>query len=316
MARILITGGAGFIGSHIGAALVAQGDEVRILDDLSTGHQRNIDAVGTCESILGSVTDLATVRRAVDGCDYVFHEAALASVPRSVADPIASNHANVAGTLNVLVAARDAKVKRLIYAASSSAYGDSERLPKVETMPARPKSPYAISKLAGEQYVSVFAEVYGMETLAIRYFNVFGPRQDPKGQYAAVIPLFIDALLEGRPPVIHGDGEQSRDFTYVDNVVHANLLALAAPRLGGEVVNVALGERITLNELYGMIAAAIGSEVEPEHGDPRPGDVRHSQADITRSRQLLGYETQVPVAEGLARTVEWYRAQKDAPGGA
>lgn len=307
MARILVTGGAGFIGSHIASALVEQGDEVRILDDLSTGYQRNIDAVGPCEFIKGSVTDLPSVRRAVEGCDHVFHQAALASVPRSIAEPIASSEVNVQGTLNVLVAARDAKVKRLVYAASSSAYGDSERLPKVETMPALPKSPYAVAKLAGENYVAVFAAVYGMQTLSIRYFNVFGPRQDPSSQYAAVIPLFIDALLEARAPTIHGDGEQSRDFTYVDNVVHANLLALQAERLGGQVINVALGDRITLNQLYALIADAVGSDIEANHGDPRPGDVRHSQADITRARELLGYETRVSVSEGLKRTVEWYR---------
>lgn len=308
MARILVTGGAGFIGSHITSALLEQGDEVRILDDLSTGHRRNLEEKAELHE--ASVTDLDAVRAAVDGCDYVFHEAALASVPRSIAHPGPNNLVNVDGTLNVLIAARDAGVKRVIYAASSSAYGDSERLPKVETMPTNPKSPYAVAKLAAEQYVSVFAQVYGMETLAIRYFNVFGPRQDPGSQYAAVIPLFIDALLEGRAPTIHGDGEQSRDFTYIDNVVHANLRALTAPRLGGEVVNVALGDRITLNELYGTIAEILGSDIKAIHGDPRPGDVRHSQADIQKARQLLGYDIQVPVRVGLERTVEWYRTYK------
>ncbi|HKI83583.1 MAG TPA: NAD-dependent epimerase/dehydratase family protein, partial [Candidatus Krumholzibacteria bacterium] len=266
MAKVLITGGAGFIGSHIAAVLVEAGDEVRILDDFSTGFERNVEAAGVDEVFRASVTELEKVREAVKGCDYVFHEAALASVPRSVKDPLASNAVNVAGTLNVLVASRDEGVKRVIYAASSSAYGDSEVLPKVETMRERPKSPYAVAKLAGEQYVSVFAQVYGMETLAIRYFNVFGPRQDPDSPYAAVIPLFLDALLKGEPPTIHGDGEQSRDFTYVENVVHANLLALRAPKLSGEVVNVALGDRVTLNELYARLAKLVGSSLDPVHG--------------------------------------------------
>ncbi len=314
MAKVLITGGAGFIGSHIAAALVEAGDEVRILDDFSTGFERNVEAAGVDEVFRASVTELEKVREAVKGCDYVFHEAALASVPRSVKDPLASNAVNVAGTLNVLVASRDEGVKRVIYAASSSAYGDSEVLPKVETMRERPKSPYAVAKLAGEQYVSVFAQVYGMETLAIRYFNVFGPRQDPDSPYAAVIPLFLDALLKGEPPTIHGDGEQSRDFTYVENVVHANLLALRAPKLSGEVVNVALGDRVTLNELYARLARLVGSSLDPVHGPVRTGDVRHSQADISRARELLGYEAQIPFDEGLRRTVEWYRASQETQG--
>ena len=308
MARVLVTGGAGFIGSHIAAALVAQGDEVRVLDDLSTGHERNLEAIGSgVDFVRGSVTDPEAVGRAVAGCDYVYHEAALASVPRSIDDPVRSNAANIDGTLNVLVAARDAGVKRLVYAASSSAYGDSETLPKVETMPTAPKSPYAVSKLSGEQYTSVFAQVYGMQTLSIRYFNVFGPRQDPDSPYAAVIPLFIDAILDGRAPTIHGDGEQSRDFTYIDNVVAANLAALSAPKLSGEVVNVALGERTTLNELYRIIKDLLDTDIEPVHGPPRAGDVRDSQASIERARELLGYEIQVSVAEGLERTVEWYK---------
>ncbi len=313
MARVLVTGGAGFIGSHIAQALVARGDEVRVLDDLSTGHESNLEAIGgAIEFFRGSVGDLERVREAVDGCDFVYHEAALASVPRSIEDPIASNTVNVGGTLNVLVAARDAGVKRLVYAASSSAYGDSEVLPKVETMTPAPKSPYAISKLAGEQYVTVFAQVYGMETVSLRYFNVFGPRQDPKSPYAAVIPIFVDALLDGRQAQIHGDGEQSRDFTYIDNVVAANLAALEAPRLSGEVVNVALGGRITLNELYREICQTLGIEREPVYTEPRVGDVKHSQADIRRAKELLGYRTLVPVEEGLRRTVQWYRQQHEA----
>jgi len=307
---VLITGGAGYIGSHIASGLIAQGDDVRIFDDLSTGYQRNLDAVPEAEFIRGTITDAEAIGRAVQGCDYVFHEAALASVPRSVKDPVACNHVNVTGTINVLMACRAAGVKRVIYASSSSAYGDSERLPKVETMPTAPKSPYAVAKLAAEQYMSAFAGVYGMQTLSIRYFNVFGPRQDPTSQYAAVIPIFIDSLLEGRAPTIDGDGGQSRDFTYVENVVHANLLALSAPKLGGEVVNVALGGRITLNELYQMIAGILGTDIDPIHGPPRTGDVRHSQAGIARAVELLGFAAKRSVEEGMRLTVDWYRAFK------
>jgi len=308
MARILITGGAGFIGSHIGVALRAQGDEVRVLDDLSTGHESNLEAIGPgLDFVRGSVTDPSVVAAAVEGCDYVFHEAALASVPRSVKEPVASNDANVCGTLNVLVAARDAGVKRLVYAASSSAYGDTEVLPKVEDMPVQPKSPYAVAKLAGEHYVSAFAGCYSMQTLSIRYFNVFGPRQDPDSPYAAVIPIFADALLAGKAPTIHGDGEQSRDFTYIDNVVSANLKALTVPKLAGEVVNVALGQRTTLNELYRMIQEILGTDIDAQYGPTRAGDVKHSEAAIGRAEALLGYETLVSVEDGIRRTVEWYR---------
>lgn len=307
MARILVTGGAGFIGSHIARALGEQGDEVVILDDLSTGFERNVEVARPARFVRGSVTDPAAVADAVAGCDHVYHQAALASVPRSVKDPVANNHANVVGTLNVLVAAREAGVQRFVYAASSSAYGDSETLPKVETMPTAPKSPYATAKLAGEHYVQNFAAVYGMQTLAIRYFNVFGPRQDPKSPYAAVIPIFADALLDGKAPVIHGDGGQSRDFTYIDNVVSANLLALRAPKLSGEVVNVACGEQTDLNELYGMIREILGVDQEPEYGPTRVGDVRHSLADISRAQELLGYRPLVGLREGLEATLGWYR---------
>ena len=311
MARILITGGAGFIGSHIGVALRAQGDDVRVLDDLSTGHESNLEAIGPgLDFVRGSVTDPAVVAAAVEGCDYVYHEAALASVPRSVKEPVASNDANVCGTLNVLVAARDAGVKRFVYAASSSAYGDTEVLPKVEDMPVQPKSPYAVAKLAGEHYVSAFAGCYGMQTLSIRYFNVFGPRQDPDSPYAAVIPIFADALLAGKAPTIHGDGEQSRDFTYIDNVVSANLKALTAPKLAGEVVNVALGKRTTLNELYRMIQEILGTDIDAQYGPTRAGDVKHSEAAIGRAESLLGYETLVGVEDGIRRTIEWYRTAR------
>ncbi len=318
MARILVTGGAGFIGSHISEGLLRRGDEVRILDDLSTGFQRNLDYLrqfGEIEFVKGSVADLETARAAVEDCEVVYHEAALASVPRSVEDPLACDRANVTGTLNMLVAARDSGVKKFIYAASSSAYGDSEVLPKVETMPVVPLSPYAVAKLTGEQYVRIFAKLYDIDTLAIRYFNVFGPRQDPNSPYAAVIPIFVDCILDGKSPTIHGDGLQSRDFTYIDNVVHANLLALDCPRLGGEVINVALGGKITLLELYDAIAEILKTDIRPVHGDPRPGDVKHSQADITRAQQLLGYDGIVDWRTGLVQTIEWYkefRAQASA----
>ena len=315
MATILVTGGAGFIGSHIAAALVRRGDRVRILDNFSTGHRSNVEAAGEVELIEGCITDPVAVRQAVEGVDHVFHQAAMASVPLSIEEPIGNNDINVTGTLNLLLAAKEVGVKRFVYASSSAAYGDSEQLPKLESMPVAPKSPYAVAKLAGEHYVSCFAEIYGMQTLALRYFNVFGPRQDPAGPYAAVIPIFVGTLLDGRAPVIHGDGEQTRDFTHIDNVVHANLLALSAPRLGGEVVNLAMGERISLNRLYRLIASELGTDLEPTHDEPRLGDVRHSEADISRAKELLGYSSLMGVEEGLRLTVEWFRRSRQAAGG-
>ncbi len=307
MARCLVTGGAGFIGSHLVTALVARGDEVTVLDDLSTGHRRNLDQVaGDVCLVEGSVTDPETVRECCRGVEVVFHEAALASVPRSVEAPAATNAVNVDGTLNVLIAARDAGVRRLVYAASSSAYGDTEVLPKREDMMPRPLSPYAVSKLVGEMYCRVFDSIYGLSTVSLRYFNVYGPRQDPQSQYAAVIPLFITSLLAGEPPLIHGDGEQSRDFTSVDDVVAANLAAAAAEAPGGEAVNIACGGRLTVNELCRMLRELTGAAVEPRHGPARPGDVRHSQADIGLAGRLLGWHPRQDLRESLAATVRWF----------
>jgi nucleoside-diphosphate-sugar epimerase len=309
--RYVVTGGAGFIGSHIAQALAEQGHEVVVLDDLSTGHLHNLAAFrDRIEFVEGSVCDLPLLQELCEGTDVVFHQAALASVPRSVADPLASNEANVTGTLKVLLAARDRKVRRVVYAASSSAYGDSEVLPKREDMPARPLSPYAITKYVDELYGQVFTDLYDLPTIGLRYFNVFGPRQDPQSQYAAVIPLFITRFLAGEAPLIHGDGGQSRDFTYIENVVEANLRAAAAPAAAdGRVYNVACGQAITVEELCLGIRDLTGARVEPEYGPPRAGDVRHSLADITAARELLGYEPRVDLAAGLERTVAWYREQ-------
>lgn len=308
MARYLVTGGAGFIGSHIAETLVRQGHEVRVLDNLATGMRRNMASFENDATFLeGDIRDADAVAEAVDGVHYVIHQAALASVPRSIANPSASNQVNVQGTLNLLEAARRAGVKRFVYASSSSVYGDSEVLPKREDMPPNPKSPYAVSKLAGELYCRVFHAVWGMPTVGLRYFNVFGPRQDPNSQYSAVIPLFASALLEGRRPTIFGDGEQSRDFTFIDNVVQANLSACRSAGPGGAVYNVACGERYTLNRLFERLRDIIGADVEPKYGDPRPGDVRHSQAAIDRIEADLDYHPRVGFDEGLERTVAWYR---------
>ncbi len=310
MARHLVTGGAGFIGSHLAEALAARGDEVVVLDDLSTGKMANLASCAErIHFIRGSVTAPEVVREACAGVDVVFHQAALASVPRSIDDPAASNAANVDGTLNVLQAARAAKVRRVVYAASSSAYGDTDELPKREDMPSRPQSPYAVTKYVGELYCAVFARIYGLSTVGLRYFNVFGPRQDPASQYAAVVPIFITRLLRGESATIHGDGEQTRDFTYIKNVVQANLLAASAPDPGGRTVNVACGERYSLNDLYRRLQELTGARVPAVHGPPRPGDVRHSQADISLARRLLGFTPAVDFAAGLAETVAWYRAR-------
>jgi nucleoside-diphosphate-sugar epimerase len=306
--RCLVTGGCGFIGSHLVTALLARGDTVRVLDNLSTGRQDNLAAAGgDAELIEGDLRDLDTVRRAVDGMDYVLHQAALASVPRSVAAPLPTHEADATGTLHVLVAARDAGVRRVLYAASSSAYGDTPTLPKQEEMPARPLSPYAAAKLAGEHYCAAFARSYGLETVSLRYFNIFGPRQDPASQYAAVVPRFVTAMLRGEPPTIYGDGTQSRDFTYVENAVLANLLALEATAASGEVINVACGQRYTLLDLVAEVNAILGTSIEPRHDPRRRGDVLHSQASIEKAERLLGYRPVVDFPEGLRRTVEWYR---------
>lgn len=310
MQKVLVTGGAGFIGSHLSAALVERGCDVTILDNLSTGKLENMAGFADrVRFVEGSIADPDVVADCCAGVDTVFHEAALASVPRSVDDPLTSNHHNIDGTLTLLIGARDAGVKRLVYAASSSAYGDSHDLPKREDMPNRPMSPYAVQKHVGELYLKVFSDLYGLSCIGLRYFNVFGPRQDPQSQYAAVIPIFITKLLAGEAPTINGDGSYSRDFTFIDNVVQGNMLAAEAPDPGGVTVNLACGDRFTLNELYEAIQDLAGVRVAPEYGPVRVGDVPHSMADITRARELLGYEPVVNFRTGLARTVEWYKTQ-------
>ena len=306
--KVLVTGGAGFIGGHIIDALLAQNAEVRVIDNLSTGKRENIDRVrNRVDFIEADICDPEAIARAVHGVELVFHEAAIPSVSRSVADPVASNQANVGGTVSVLNAARLAGVRKLVYAASSSAYGDTPTLPKVETMTPRPMSPYAISKLAGEQYVSVFGKLYGFETVSLRYFNVFGPRQDPKSEYAAVIPRFVTTILNGGRPIIFGDGEQTRDFCFIDNTVSANLLAAKATTRG-EVVNVACGARVSLNALIGLINEELGTDVKPDYQAGRAGDVRDSLADISAAQKLLGYEVLYDLRAGLKKAIDWYRA--------
>lgn len=308
MARYLVTGGAGFIGSNIAESLAARGDEVVVLDDLSTGYEKNLEGIrDRITFVRGDVRDAETVRRAMAGADFVLHQAALASVPRSIEDPALVTDVNLRGTLVVLEEARRAGVKRLVYAASSSAYGDSETLPKIETMTPRPLSPYAASKLAGEHYCSVYARVYGLSTVSLRYFNIFGPRQDPRSQYAAVIPIFASHLIAGTQPTIFGDGEQSRDFTFIENVVDANIRASLCEEAAGHLVNVACGTRYSLNELFRSMREILGSSVEPRYAPPRAGDVKHSHADISAARRLLGYEPRVSFEEGLRRTLAWYR---------
>jgi nucleoside-diphosphate-sugar epimerase len=307
MSNYLVTGGAGFIGSHLCEALVRRGHTVRAADNLVTGKRSNLDHVPGVEFLEGDLADQPFAARAVQGMHYVLHQAAIPSVPRSVKDPIASNRANVDATLNVLVAARDAGVTRLVFAGSSSAYGDTPTLPKREDMPTNPLSPYALQKVVGEQYLRVFTRLYGLETVSIRYFNVFGPRQDPSSAYSGVISQFATALLENRAPTIYGDGEQTRDFTYIDNVVDGVLRACDAPGASGEVINVATGGRISLNELFRKMRALAGGTVEPIHGAPRAGDVRDSQADIAKAARLLGYAPSVSFEDGLARTLAWYR---------
>ncbi len=304
----LVTGGAGFIGSHLVHALVEHGHRVRVLDDFSNGKRANLEPVGgRIELIEGTMVDAATCRRACEGVRFVLHEGAMPSVPKSIDDPVASHRANVDGTFNMLLAARDVGVKRLVYAASSSAYGDSERLPKVETILADPMSPYGAQKLTGEHYCRVFYLCYGLETLSIRYFNVFGPRQDPMSQYAAAIPAFVSAILRDEPPTVYGDGEQSRDFTYIDNVVEANLLAAKAPKTQGEAINVACGERVTVNQIIARINELLGKNVQPNYVDPRPGDIKHSWADISLAERLIGYRPVVTFDEGLRRAIDWYK---------
>ena len=309
---VLITGGAGFIGSHIASAVLQSGARVRVLDDLSTGHRENIDEIGgAVDFIHGSVADEDLLAKVLDGVEVVFHEAAIPSVPRSVEAPRQSHIASVDGTFSLLLAARDKKVRRVVYAASSSAYGDQPTLPKSEQMLPDPLSPYAVAKLVGEYYCQVFTRVYGLETVSLRYFNVFGPRQDPGSQYSGVVSRFISALLSGEQPVIYGDGEQSRDFTYIENVVAANLSAAEAKDAAGKVINIANGERITLNQLLAELKELTGNhDVKVKYLEPRVGDVRHSLADISLARQLLNYESKVDLREGLQRTIDWWKSSR------
>ena len=307
MPHYLVTGGAGFIGSHLCEELVRRGERVRVVDSLITGKRQNLAHLPQVEFMEGDLADIDVARRAAHGIEYVLHQAAIPSVPRSVEDPLTSNRANIDASVNILVAARDAKVKRLVYAGSSSAYGNSEVLPKVETMPTAPLSPYALQKLVAEQYCQMFTTLYGFETVTIRYFNVFGPRQDPSSPYSGVISLFISALCDGRRPTIYGDGEQTRDFTYVTNVVDGVLRACHAPEASGEVINVATAGRISLNQLFAIVKREVGSSLEPNYSNPRAGDVRDSQADIGKAQRLLGYTPIVSFEDGLGRTVRWYR---------
>ena len=306
--RALVTGGAGFIGSHLVDGLLEAGWQVRVLDDFSSGREENLAAArGRIEMIRGDLADPDLASAAVSGVEVVFHQGAIPSVPRSVAEPVRTNRVNVDGTLGILEAARQAGVQRVVFAASSSAYGDTEVLPKVETMPAAPLSPYALQKYAGEVYCRLYHDLYGLETVALRYFNIFGPRQDPKSAYAAVVPLFATACLRGESPTIHGDGEQSRDFTFVGDAVAANLAAADAPKAPGHVINVAGGRRVTLNELLDTIQGLVGSSVAATHGPARAGDVRHSLADLGQARGLLGWEPAVSLEAGLRRTIESLR---------
>jgi len=308
--RVLVTGGAGFIGSHLVEGLLARGDEVAVIDDLATGMVKNVaDAARFIEADVG---DEAALAEAVDGCEVVFHEAALGSVTRSVAQPRVSDRANVAGTVAVLDAAQRAGVRRVVLASSSSVYGGAEQVPTPESAPSRPRSPYAVTKLAGEHYARVFWELHGLETVCLRYFNVFGPRQRPDTQYAAVIPLFVEALLAGEAPVVHGDGRQSRDFTYVADTVAANLLAAEAPAeaCAGRAFNIARGRPSSLLDLLAALTAELGVEVTPVHAPARAGDVRHSHADIAEARSRLGFEPSVSLEDGLARTLAWFRSRR------
>jgi nucleoside-diphosphate-sugar epimerase len=304
----LVTGGAGFIGSHIVEALVRRGDRVRVLDNFITGKRSNLEPFSSkIEFIEGDIRDFETTRRAVEGVGIIFHEAAIPSVPRSVNDPLLNHESNINGTFNVLLAARDAGVRRLVYAASSSAYGERGTGAKVEDQLPNPLSPYAVAKLVGEYYCQVFTHVYGLEAVALRYFNVFGPRQDPSSPYSGVISKFITALLGGEPPVVYGDGEQSRDFTYVANVVAANLAAAEAPEAAGHVINLGVRQRTTLNQVLVELQQIIGTNLTPRYESARVGDVRHSLADITRAERLLGFRPIVGLSEGLRYTVDWYR---------
>lgn len=304
----LVTGGGGFIGSHLVERLVRDGQSVRVLDNFATGRRSNLEPfLSKIDLIEGDLRKPADCARACKGVEVVFHEGAVPSVPKSVEDPVTSHEANVDGTFNILLAARDAKCRRLVFAASSSAYGDLPELPKREGVAPQPLSPYAVNKLLGEHYCSVFSKCYGFQTLSLRYFNVFGPRQDPKSQYAAAIPAFVTSILKNEPPTIYGDGEQTRDFTYIDNVVHANLLAAKAKQTAGEVINIACGERVTINQIIARINQLLGRNVKSNHVPDRPGDVKHSLADISLAKQVIGYEPVIPFEEGLRLAIDWYK---------
>ncbi len=312
--KVLVTGGGGFIGSNLVEACLRRGDDVRVIDNFATGRRENLTEAdswkkvggGAFELVEGDIRDANTVRRVVEGMDVVLHQAAIPSVARSVADPLTSHQVNQDGTLNLLIAARDLGVKRFVAASSSSLYGESPTLPKIETMPSEPLSPYGVDKLAGETYCKVFTQLYGLQTVALRYFNVFGPRQDPHSEYSAVIPLFATLMAAGKTPTLNGDGKQTRDFTYIDNVVQMNLLGAEAPEEAcGEAYNVACGERISLLELVEKLNGILGTNIKGQHGPPRPGDIQHSLAAITKAEEKLGYRVTVRMDEGLSRTVKW-----------
>jgi nucleoside-diphosphate-sugar epimerase len=313
MSNVLVTGGAGFIGSHLAEALLREGHRLRVLDDFSTGKRENLifdKKYPSLEIIEGDIRTLDICTKAMKNIKYVFHQAALPSVQRSVEDPLDSNAVNVGGTLNILSAAKEQRVKRVIYASSSSIYGDTPTLPKKEEMPPNPLSPYALQKYVGEQYCRLFFQLYGLETISLRYFNVFGPKQDPESIYSAVIPKFIDALVRGRNPVVFGDGEQSRDFTYIDDVIQANLLAMSIDRLHGEVINVACGKKTSLNELLVILKDILGSTVSPLYEEPRKGDVKHSLADIGNAKSILQYYPKIDIKIGLEKTVAFFKNRK------
>ncbi len=313
MTTCLVTGGAGFIGSHLVEALLKIDYRVRVLDNFMTGKRQNISSLlSHIQLIEGDLRDFETVRKAAEAVDFIFHLGALPSVPRSIQDPITSNEVNIQGTLHVLEAARQMKVKRVIFSSSSSVYGDSPLLPKREDAVPNPLSPYAVTKLAGEYYCKVYYKIHGLETVCLRYFNVFGPKQDPTSQYAAAIPRFINALLINKPPLVYGDGEQSRDFTYVDNVVQANILAIKAPQAPGKILNIAYGRRITVNELIKTLNTILGKNIQPVYESSRPGDIRHSLADISQARQILGFSPTVTLEEGLRRSIAWFMNKNES----
>lgn len=312
ISKFLVTGGAGFIGSNLTKEILDRGHTVKIVDNFSTGREENLNGVLNHKRLKfheEDITDFTVLEELMKGVDYVLHQAAIPSVPRSIERPMDVAKANILGTLNVMLAARDNEVNKVVYASSSSVYGPSEKLPKEEDMPVNPVSPYALTKYAGERYTQLFSEIYGLPTVCLRYFNVFGPRQDPDSQYSAVIPKFISEMSDGNRPPIYGDGEQSRDFTFVKNVVEANILA-AKSSVSGEVFNVACGDRYTVNHLVDQLNEILGTSLEAKYLDPRKGDVRHSRADISRAKDLLGYEPEVDFKEGLEKTVEWYREEK------